>query len=154
MLQQVFGFSLLSPILERLAPIFQGLGPNFAGPTVPLLQELGPPAEWTVLQPLPLSSVPGAVAPRSLLPSRSSLLLPSRSSRVSRPSPPLAPSARIPEPLAPPHTGSHIPWPALSRKNPWSCRSTESASRCARPCNDATPAAPHTRALLRNIRGT
>src|SRR6266850_6537452 len=49
------------------------------------------------------------------------------------------------------HTVSHTPPPALSTKNPSPCRSTESASRCAHPYNDAAPAAPQTGALHRCI---
>src|SRR5882724_2209247 len=45
------------------------------------------------------------------------------------------------------HTVSHTPPPALSTKNPSSCRSTGCASRSAHPYNDAAPAAPQTGAL-------
>src|ERR1700704_516104 len=49
------------------------------------------------------------------------------------------------------HTASRTPPPALSMKNLSPFRSTESASRCARPYNDEAPAGLQTGALHRYI---
>src|SRR6266566_6126110 len=160
MLQQAFGFSLPPRSSQGLAPIPEGLRPSFQRPlwaperlalhlcpdrAVRPLEELAPPPAWTVRQPWPLCALSAVVGVWPLLLSR-----PSRPFPDSRP---LA-LARIRVPPAPPHTGSRIRRPALSRKNPSPYRSVGCASRSARPCNDATPAALRTRAPHRNIRKT
>src|SRR6266404_521392 len=88
-----------------------------------------------------LAPVPEGLAPHSaqLAPIRGQLVLLAPSFEGS-----LAGLARL-------HTASHTPPPALSRKNPWPCRSIGCASRSAHPYNDAAPAALQTGALHRCI---
>src|SRR5205809_1090736 len=166
MLQQVFGFSRLPLSYDALAPILEGLPPRFER-LVPTLRGLAANSlrsvlglekavqllEKTARQLGPLSWRPGAMVPQPpRLPSR-----PSPSFLPSLASPPslrFAPWARSRGSRARPHTAWRIPWPTLSRKNPSPFRSTEYASRSVRPCNDATLAAPRTRAPLRNTQKT